>query len=54
MFMYFGMHVTKMVNLHAAAARASQPFLAAAYRVREFVRFHALNDRPHERGCRVY
>ena len=36
-----------MVNLHEAAARALQPFLAAAYRVREFVRSHTLNDRPH-------
>ena len=46
-FKYLGMHFTKTVNLHEAAARASQPFLAAAYRVREFVRSHALNDRPH-------
>ena len=36
-----------MVNLHEAAARASQPFLAATYRVHKFVRSHALNDRPH-------
>ena len=41
------MHFTKTVNLQEAAARAAQPFLAAAYRVREFVRSHALTDRPH-------
>ena len=36
-FKYLGMHFTKTANLHEAAARASQPFLAAAYRVCEFV-----------------
>jgi hypothetical protein len=41
-----GMHFTKKVDLQEAAARAAQPFLAAAYRVREFVRTHALTDRP--------
>jgi hypothetical protein len=46
-FKYLGMHFTKTVNLQEAAARAAQPFLAAAYRVREFVRSHALTDRPH-------
>ena len=46
-FTYIGMHFTKTANLHEAAARALQPFLAAAYRVREFVRSHTLNDRPH-------
>jgi len=46
-FKYLGMHFTKTVNLQEASARASQPFLAAAYRVREFVRSHALGDRPH-------
>ena len=40
-FKYLGMHFTKTANSHEAAARASQPFLAAAYRVREFVHSHA-------------
>ena len=51
-FKYLGMHFTKTVNLHEAAARAAQPFLAAAYRVREFVRSHALSDRPHTMACK--
>ena len=46
-FKYLGMHITTTANLHEAAARALQPSLAAAYRVRELVRSHALNDRPH-------
>ncbi len=45
-FKYLGMHFTQTANLHEAAGRALQPFLDAAYRVREFVRSHALNNRP--------
>ena len=30
-----------------SAERASRPFLASAYRIRKFVREHALVDRPH-------
>ena len=41
------MHFTTTANVHEAADRALQPFLAAAYRVCAFVRFHALNNRPH-------
>ena len=44
---YLGMHITKTTNLHEAAARASQPFLAEAYRVCESVRSHALNECYH-------
>jgi hypothetical protein len=46
-YKYLGMHFTKTVNLYEAAARASQPFLAEAYKVLESVRSHAFNDRPH-------
>jgi len=46
-FKFLGMHFTKTATLQEAAARASQPSLAAAYRVCEFVRSHALTDRPH-------
>jgi hypothetical protein len=35
------------LNMAKSAEHAARPFLASAYRIRTFVREHALADRPH-------
>jgi len=45
-FCYLGMHFTRRHNMRAAADHAVQPFMAAAQRVRQFLRSHALLGRP--------
>ena len=37
------------LNMAKSAEHAARPFLASAYRIRRFVREHALADRPHTR-----
>ena len=46
-FRYLGMIFYRTLNMAKSAEHASRPFLASAYRVRRFVREHALADRPH-------
>ena len=45
-FRYLGMHFTRRLNMSAAADQVVQPFMAAAQRVRQFARLHALMGRP--------
>jgi len=37
----------RLLNRATSAEHASRPFLASTYRIRRFVREHALADRPH-------
>jgi len=46
-FRYLGMVFYRTLNMAKSAVRASRPFLAFAYRIRRFVREHALTDKPH-------
>jgi len=46
-FGYLGMVFYRTLSMAKSAERASRPFLASAYRIRKFVREHALVDRPH-------
>jgi hypothetical protein len=46
-FRYPGMVFYSTLNMAKSAEHASHPFLASAYRIRRFVRKHALADRPH-------
>jgi hypothetical protein len=46
-FRYQGMVFYRTLNMAKSAEHASHPFLASAYRIRRFVREHALADRPH-------
>ena len=39
--------VCRTLNMAKSADHAARPFLASAYRIRRFVREHALADRPH-------
>ena len=45
-FRYLGMHFPRRLNMSVAADHAVQPFMAAAQRVRQFARSHALLNRP--------
>ena len=45
-FRYLGMVFYRTLNMAMSAEHASRPF-ASAYRIRRFVREHALADRPH-------
>ena len=44
---YLGMVFYRTLNLAKSADHAARPFLASAYRIRRFVREHALAYRPH-------
>jgi hypothetical protein len=44
---YLGMVFYRTLNMAKSAEHASRTFLASAYRIRRFVREHALADRPH-------
>ena len=44
---YLGMVFYRTLNMAKSAEHAARPFLASAYRIRRFVREHALADRPH-------
>ena len=46
-FRYLGMVFYRTLNMAKSAEHATRPFLASAYRIRRFVREHALADRPH-------
>ena len=46
-FRYLGMVFYRTLNMAKSAEHAARPFLASAYRIRRFVREHALADRPH-------
>ena len=46
-FRYLGMVYYRTLNMAKSAEHAARPFLASAYRIRRFVREHALADRPH-------
>ena len=46
-FRYLGMVFYRTLNMAKSAEHASRTFLASAYRIRRFVREHALADRPH-------
>jgi hypothetical protein len=37
----------RTLNMAKSAEHTARPFLASAYRIRRFVREHALADRPH-------
>ena len=43
----FGHDFLQDLNMAKSAEHAARPFLASAYRIRRFVREHALADRPH-------
>jgi len=45
-FKYLGMVFNRVLNMSASSEHAARPMLAAAYRVRAFVREHTLGDRP--------
>ena len=48
-FRYLGMVFYRTLNMaNKSAEHAARPFLASAYRIRRFVREHALADRPHD------
>jgi hypothetical protein len=42
-----GMVFYRTLNMAKSAEHAARPFLASAYRIRRFVRKHALVNRPH-------
>jgi len=42
-----GMVFYRTLNITKSAEHAPRPFLASAYRIRRFVREHALANRPH-------
>ena len=46
-FRCLGMVFYRTLNMAKSAENAARPFLASAYRIRRFVREHALTDRPH-------
>ena len=46
-FRYLGMVFYRTLQMAKSAEHASRPFLASAYRMRRFVREHALADRLH-------
>ena len=46
-FRYLGMVFYGTLNMAKSAEHAPRPFLASAYKIRIFVREHALADRPH-------
>ena len=46
-FRCLGMVFYRTLNIGKSAEHAAGPFLASAYRIRRFVREHALADRPH-------
>ena len=44
---FLGMVFYRTLNMAKSAEHAARPFLASTYRIRRFVREHALADRPH-------
>ena len=46
-FRCLGMVFYRTSNMAKSAEHAARPILASAYRIRRFVREHALADRPH-------
>jgi hypothetical protein len=46
-FRYLGMVFYKTLNMTKSVEHTTRPFLTSAYRVRKFIRDHALADRPH-------
>ena len=48
-FGYLGMVFYRTLNMAKSADHAARPFLASAYRIRRFMREHALADRPQKK-----
>ena len=46
-FRYSGIVFYRTLNMAKSAEHVARPFLASAYKIRIFVREHALADRPH-------
>ena len=46
-FKYLGVVFYRTLDMAKSAEHTARPFLASAYRIRRFVREHALADRPH-------
>uniref|UniRef100_A0A7S3R323 Uncharacterized protein n=1 Tax=Dunaliella tertiolecta TaxID=3047 RepID=A0A7S3R323_DUNTE len=46
-FKYLGMWFHKHISMAKSSEHVTSPFMASAYRIRQFVRKHALRDRSH-------
>ena len=46
-FKYLGMWFHKNISMAKSSEHVTAPFMAATYKIRQFVREHALGDRPH-------